>query len=206
MTTELMWEWDGECSSCGVTYELDEGCEPPDVKADALCHACVWNELEAQRTLTVTLESHLAQERTKVKELEAQLGQAATQRPASEAKTVWGYAESDKVERWSGMCATREEAIKEGRSKYGDPPYFYVMSGTQYPASAYVPDANWVAEQMAETADGGEASAEFPEVSDEAKKKLDALLEAWADENVPVNFWVADGTAERIGPDDEPIA
>jgi hypothetical protein len=90
MTTELMWEWDGECSSCGVTYELDEGCEPPDVKADALCHACVWNELEAQRTLTVTLESHLAQERTKVKELEAQLGQAATQRPASEAKTVWG--------------------------------------------------------------------------------------------------------------------
>ncbi|MDA4131741.1 MAG: hypothetical protein OK454_01260, partial [Thaumarchaeota archaeon] len=83
---------------------------------------------------------------------------------------------------------------------------FYVMSGTQRPASAYVPDANWVAEQMAETADGGEASEEFPEVSDEAKEKLDALLEAWADENVPVNFWVADGTAERIEQNEEPSA
>ena len=49
MTTELMWEWDGECSTCGVTYELDEGCEPPNTKEDALCHACVWNAFEAQR-------------------------------------------------------------------------------------------------------------------------------------------------------------
>lgn len=129
-------------------------------------------------------------------------------KPTSEAKTVWGYAESDKAERWSGMCATREEAIKEGRSEYRheNPLFFYVIEGTQRPASAYVPDADWVVEQMAETADGGEASEEFPEVSDEAKEKLNKLLEAWADENVKVNFWVSDGVAERIGPDDEPTA
>ncbi|MDA4131845.1 MAG: hypothetical protein OK454_01790, partial [Thaumarchaeota archaeon] len=119
MTTELMWEWDGECSTCGVTYELDEGCESPNTKEDALCHACVWNAFEAQRTLITTLESNLVQERTKVKELEAQLGQAHTQRPAVVAKTVWGYAESDECESWSGMCATREDAIKEGRNEYG---------------------------------------------------------------------------------------
>jgi hypothetical protein len=204
MTTELMWEWDGECSSCGVVYGLDEGCQPPDTKEAALCHACVWNAFEAQRGLITTLETNLAQERAKVKDLEAQLGQAHTQRPVVVAKTVWGYATSDDCDTWSGMCETREQAIKEARSEFGDVPYFYVMEGTQSPPSAYVPDANWVVEQMAETADGGEASAEFPEVSDEAKKELDELLEAWADRNVKVNFWVADVAAERIEQDEDP--
>jgi len=200
--TELMWEWDGECSSCGVVCELDEGCEPPEEEGDALCHACVWNKVDELRNKVEELRNELQTERAHIKELEAQLGQAHTQRPVVVAKTVWGYATSDDCETWSGMCETREQAIKEARSEFGDVPYFYVMEGTQSPPSAYVPDANWVVEQMAETADGGEASAEFPEVSDKAKKELDELLEAWADRNVKVNFWVADGAAERIEQDD----
>ena len=65
---------------------------------------------------------------------------------------------------------------------------------------------NAVKQAMAQNENAEFLAKIMTEVSDEAKEKLNKLLEAWADENVKVNFWVSDGVAERIGPDDEPTA
>ena len=68
----------------------------------------------------------------------------------------------------------------------------------EYSASRFVPKSDWVFEQMQEQAYdvGGEFSEDFPDVSDEGAAELDALLKAWAEKHVTVNFWTVANTQE----------
>jgi hypothetical protein len=63
-----------------------------------------------------------------------------------------------------------------------------------------MPDADDIIEMMQCSAhdNSGEASDGFPDVSEKAKAALDALLTAWAEAFVVVNFWIAVGDAEII--------
>ncbi len=50
----------------------------------------------------------------------------------------------------------------------------------------------------------GEAGDEFPDVSDEARAELEALLSEWASRHVTCDFWSVDGEAEWIKPKEQP--
>ena len=118
-----------------------------------------------------------------------------------ENRTVWGYEGSAAAECWNGHCATREEAIKEGRKHYPGEAFF-VMSGTRCDAASFMPDAAEVLEIAGERAgdEAGEAAADFPDVSQAAGEELDALLSAWSAKHLTCSFWVADSQPERIEP------
>ena len=117
---------------------------------------------------------------------------------------VWGHGDSEHAERWSGTCATRDEAIKEGRDHYGKDG-FSINSGTPHSASEFMLDVDFILEETAQRAhdEVGEVSDDFPDVTDEAKKELETLLKTWADKNIKCGFWTADGTAEDIPPLDD---
>lgn len=119
----------------------------------------------------------------------------------SEAE-VWGHADSDQAERWYGVCASREDAIAEGRDHYGKDG-FWIHSGTAHTAGEFVPDVDFIIDSMSERASDevGEASEDFPYVSTEARKELEDLLEAWANKHIKCGFWTADGKAEYIPPE-----
>lgn len=67
------------------------------------------------------------------------------------------------------------------------------------PASQFVPDADGVIEAMAEQVQGSDYSEwadDFPEVSEEARKELETLLDpirAWADRHCSVSFFTVSG-------------
>lgn len=67
----------------------------------------------------------------------------------------------------------------------------YVADKERPSASAYMPDADCVIDEIINTAwdEGGDYADDYPDVSDEAKAKLNALLEAWADEHLPAPTW-----------------
>lgn len=116
--------------------------------------------------------------------------------------TVWGHGDSDQTERWSGAEATREAAIAEGRAHYGKDG-FWIISGTPHSAAEFMLDVDFILEETAQRAhdEVGEVSDDFPDVTDDAKKELEALLKTWADKNIKCEFWTADGTAEYIEPE-----
>jgi hypothetical protein len=124
---------------------------------------------------------------------------------AGQSEEVWGFAESEDDERWSGMCGSREEAIAEARSELGlaSDQDFYIIRGRKPAAADFVPDVDWILEHMGDQAGDqiGEIAEEFPDVTDEGRAALTRYLEAWARKYAePVNFWAADGKAERIEP------
>jgi len=114
---------------------------------------------------------------------------------------VWGYSQERETEGWSGECATREEAIAEGRAEY-DGDVFYVIRGTRPKASRFLPAflCEDIAERMGEAAgeEVGDIVDDWPCTTKEADAALVRLLAAWADEHIPVPFWVADGTPELV--------
>lgn len=114
-------------------------------------------------------------------------------------EVVWGYSESEHAEVWSGACATREEAIQEGAKELGLTE-FWVRSGIRPSPSEFLPDVDFLLEHMGEAAQDkvGEAAEEFPDVSDEARDELEALLSEWADQHITVGFWAASGAPEIV--------
>lgn len=47
----------------------------------------------------------------------------------------------------------------------------------------------------------GIAKSEFPQVTDEAKAELDAMLKTWADKHIKVEFWIGVRSPELIEPE-----
>lgn len=129
----------------------------------------------------------------------------------SSAETVWGFADSDDTERWHGSYKSRQEAIDAGRDHYrgqvdvGQADTFWIAMGRRPSPAEFLPDVDWLLEEMTNAADGaaGEASEEFPDVSDAARKEFGDLLEAWAEKNIVVSFWIADGHTEEIPLEEE---
>lgn len=111
----------------------------------------------------------------------------------------WGYASSPDAEVWSGMYATREEAIDDGRNHYGGDDY-WVTSGHLVPLEAVLPDADDIIETMSSRAydEAGECAEEYPDVTNEARVELQGLLRGWCEKYARPNFWVADGEPEHI--------
>jgi hypothetical protein len=115
---------------------------------------------------------------------------------------LWGFSGSQDSERLHGPHDSRDEAIAAGRAYFGADQPVYVWP-CAYPGPAeFVPSASDIIERMGEAAGDnyGEIAADFPEVTDDGKVALDALLEAWADKHVTNSFWVAIGDPERIDP------
>lgn len=124
--------------------------------------------------------------------------------PAPPPEVVWGYAESDQAERWSGSCGTREEAVAEGRAHFGKKDGFWVRRGDPCKSSQFVPDGSWVIEDMGQRAgdEVGEAAEDWPDVPKEKEEELTKLLEDWADKNIPCRMWVSAGDPEYIPPEE----
>lgn len=123
---------------------------------------------------------------------------------------MWGYAWEKSPERWLGSCDSREEAIKEAMEEaprvHGDTPLdcdVWIVRGRPCSANEFTPDAHWVIDYMAENARDGAGAEDYPDVSDEARAELDALIEAWAAKHCSPNFWMQDGEPERVWPPSE---
>lgn len=116
--------------------------------------------------------------------------------------SVYGIAKSEFAEKFNGSYASREEAIAEGTTDYGGEP-FYVLEGEYPTASEMVPDQEWVLERIGDYAvdNYGEVALGFPQVTDEAKAELDAMLKAWADKHIKVEFWTGVRSPELIEPE-----
>lgn len=128
---------------------------------------------------------------------------------AHTSKNVWGYGPGPDEERWSGVCETREEAIKEARAEFAtkeDPvPVVYVVTGRVPSPLEFMPDVDDLLERMGERAgdEMGDVAEDFPDVSEDGKTELKHLLTDWANKNLdPVNFWISEGKAERIEPEE----
>lgn len=67
-------------------------------------------------------------------------------------------------------------------------------------ASEFAPDADWVLEYMNEQAcdNLGECAEDWPDVTKEAKKELDAFLKDWAVRNCPVNFYRVENVRDYV--------
>lgn len=103
----------------------------------------------------------------------------------------WGHRASGSNGRFHGAFKSRDEAITAGRREHGAP--FEIACGTS-PSPSEMVDADDVIERMGDAACdvAREAAEEYPDVSDEARAELQALLEAWAEKHALVNFWVAE--------------
>jgi hypothetical protein len=125
--------------------------------------------------------------------------------PEDEApqEMCWGHAEHRESERSSEPFATRKEAIEDGRKTYGADASFVIRPGYKPIASMYVPDINWILDEMGELAgdEAGEVAEDFPKVDEAGRDALEVLLEAWADTFVPVDFWISEVGVEQITPE-----
>lgn len=128
----------------------------------------------------------------------AKIGEESSTAP----RTVWGHAQSEDAERYSGIHATREEAIAEGLTEYGGEP-FYILAGTKPTPESLMPTARQMIEDIEQRAyDNHDAAEDWDaNVSAEAKAELEELLGAWARKHIKVEFWDGVGSPERIEPE-----
>jgi hypothetical protein len=100
---------------------------------------------------------------------------------------------------WTGDYPSRDACLAGARNEFGDDP-FWICSGEQPNARDLIPGAEWVMAELGQNASdhGQPDGVDNPEASEEAEAELDALLKAWADKHVSLNFWVSSGTPERI--------
>ncbi len=110
---------------------------------------------------------------------------------------MYFYAHDRDQEQWNGPFSTRAEAIAaataEGHS-------FFLDTAHQPDALDMVPSADDIIEDIGEYAvdTHGECAEDFPDVSDEAKAELAALLEAWSYKHLRVRFWICNGDVEQV--------
>jgi hypothetical protein len=116
---------------------------------------------------------------------------------------LWGHAERLPAggERFDGAFKSREEAIEDGRKTYRGGS-FWIAGGDAPTPESLMPDVDDIVERITEHAwnEGRGAAEEFPQLSEEARTELEETLTAWAKKHLDVNFWVQQGTAEKIDP------
>lgn len=111
----------------------------------------------------------------------------------------WQWAAREKhAEHYMVGADTREECIAAARKEFG-PCTVLVAEVRRFETSQLLPDADGILEQAGENAAcNGCEDEDWPSVGDEAKAKLDALLQAWAAEHLPAPNWY-----EQIGEEEE---
>ncbi len=109
------------------------------------------------------------------------------------SKSVWCHSEDRSAEQWIDACNTREQAIANGIGAYPGRVFFIVRADTPNPRGFFL-DASGLLEDASERAEDecGECATDFPDVSDEAKRELDAMLSDWIAKYVTANFYVYD--------------
>lgn len=111
----------------------------------------------------------------------------------------WGWSADQNATNWVGSFISREAAIQDAREHSWKT--FYVISGLIPDAKGYMPDADTIVDMIASAASdaAGEAAEEFPDVSPEAVKELDAMLASWAAKHLSTcSFWISNGECEKI--------
>lgn len=108
----------------------------------------------------------------------------------------WGHASSLDAETWTGAYSTREEAIEHGRREYDGP--FFVTRGSRIDPAEFMPSADELIEMAGERAADECGVEDWPDLSDQAVRELDDLLEAWARKHAQLDWWRAEGVPERI--------
>jgi hypothetical protein len=126
---------------------------------------------------------------------------------------VWGFSDCAQPEGWEGGAKTRAEAIEAARERYGEEQTIvWIQRGFRYPASHYVPDSDdvleFILERMGLSASDEapcDATDEWPDVSDEARKAIGRTLDymmdhvdKWADKHCRPNFWMSHGEPEEV--------
>ncbi len=111
----------------------------------------------------------------------------------------WGHALTQFPDRWWGAHESKEAAIANGRATYiGES--FWIASGYVPATDSFLPDVDWVLDQMRDAARerAGEAAEDYPDVADAGRVALERALAKWAAAHAAVEFWCATGTPEHI--------
>jgi hypothetical protein len=100
------------------------------------------------------------------------------------------YSKSEE-DGYTDLCSVLDDA------EVGDTIYFGVPSRPC--PSRFVPGADWIAEHIHESAydNCGEWAEDNIEISPEAYKVLDKLLEDWAKEHVKITFFMVEDVQSR---------
>lgn len=113
------------------------------------------------------------------------------------SKTVWGYSHNESPGSWDGACATREEAIGDGRDIFGDEP-FYIVEGEWILPESLVSATEIIFGMEDKITDEGPEEAELT-IKPGGVEALDELLENWCREYVGgTQYWRQTGNSERI--------
>lgn len=119
---------------------------------------------------------------------------------------VWGYAESDDSERWSGGFKTQAEAEDACRDDFG---HGYVCEArwiSPGKVAAWASDMNFLLERMDELEEVPGAFDEpifdidGQEATDTARAELGELTAAWAEKHIKSRHWICTGEPIRVEP------
>jgi len=109
-------------------------------------------------------------------------------------KSGFGFAEHKDAENWSGLEATREDAIAEAVATFGtETGHVWICKGEVEDVSEYFDESD--VESMLEritdnTCDKvGDVAEEWPSVSNEAIAELTAYIRTWLSKHSPHAFW-----------------
>lgn len=121
---------------------------------------------------------------------------------AKRDEQVWGYSpyKNGDESGWSGECATREDAIADGRREFdGERDRFWIVRGEWQPhhifmadADKILDDANWRAVELV-----GDLGEKMHQVDEDAIQELDELLQSWAAKRL-IRYWKPNGEPEEI--------
>ena len=120
----------------------------------------------------------------------------------AESNVVWGFSDEPSPDMWPNHTTTREEAIALGHKKYPGEP-FYVASGyRQAPEALFLTAADYIEDAEQRASEDCEDGNEFVHVADGGREALQAFLDDWLSKYVKIDYWIVDGTSERIEAND----
>ncbi len=112
---------------------------------------------------------------------------------------VWGHSSMENPDAWDGACASREEAIAQGRGWYGNGEPFWIVEGEWLDVADFFEAADAIEQAATLIYDNAHEGAEL-DIREGGKEALDFLLTAWARKYAVLRSWTAVGDVEQIAP------
>lgn len=122
--------------------------------------------------------------------------------PGNGGAHVWGWANSDEAESYTGAHATREEAIADAIKSSEPEQAIWIIEG-RYPMPSQLIGSGVVdrmLEDASDNAEVGEYDGEILSVTEESSNALLKTIWEWADRNIQVNAWGAASGASSGAP------